>query len=78
MMHAEHISHSQQTSNFTFLKQEYAELFRLGSEMEFYASQDHSCALLKALLFCELWCQEIANELNISLPRGSELCQTIK
>ena len=77
MLSVQQTFHTSHFPNFEFLTNTFPELFRLASEMEYYYSQDHSCALLKARLFAEVWCYRAADYVNIKLTGDSELSHKI-
>lgn len=66
------------TDNFSFLQHWYPELYRLGMDMDRFYSQDHSCALLKARLFAEVWCHVFAEKVGVELDCNTELTNKIK
>ena len=70
-------THSVSITNFEFIKSTFPELYRLANEMEYYYSTDHSCALLKARLFAEVWCHQTAQFFNLKLAKNSDLSQKI-
>ena len=70
-------THPASITNFKFIKSTFPELYRLANEMEYYYSTDHSCALLKARLFAEIWCHQTAQFFNLKLAESTDLSQKI-
>jgi len=77
MLTMQQTTHSVSITNFEFIKSTFPELYRLANEMEYYYSTDHSCALLKARLFAEVWCHQTAQFFNLKLAESTDLSQKI-
>ncbi|UZE94444.1 hypothetical protein [Alkalimarinus alittae] len=65
------------TDNYAFLQHTFPELYRVSSEADKYYATDHSCCLLKARLFVELWCHEVSDRLNLTPPISGDLVDKI-
>jgi len=65
-------------SNYGFLEGSFPEIYRVSQEVEKYYSTDHSCCLLKARLFIELWCHEVGDILKLKPPVYGDLVNKIK
>ena len=63
--------------NYEFLEHSFPELFRIGQEADKYYATDHSCCLLKARLFVELWCYEASVLLHFKAPIFGDLIDII-
>jgi len=66
------------TDNYAFIEHTFSELYRISKEVEKYYSTDHSCCLLKARIFVELWCHEVGEKLQLVPPVGGDLAGKIK
>ena len=66
------------TNNYLFIEHSFPELYRLSQEVEKYYSIDHSCCLLKARLYVELWCHEVGGKLYLKPPVSGDLNSKIK
>lgn len=62
-------------SNTSYLLEEFPSLSQMAKDMDKYYWQDASCFLLKARLFAEIWCHEVAKLKQIVLPLEVELHQ---
>ncbi|ABM03683.1 hypothetical protein Ping_1908 [Psychromonas ingrahamii 37] len=69
---------TQLTNNYLFIEHSFPELYRLSQEVEKHYSTDHSCCLLKARMFVELWCHEVGAKLNLYPPITGDLNSKIK
>jgi hypothetical protein len=69
---------TQLTNNYLFIEHSFPELYRLSQEVEKYYSTDHSCCLLKARMFVELWCHVVGAKLNLHPPVAGDLNSKIK
>ncbi|PKH03108.1 hypothetical protein CXF72_07940 [Psychromonas sp. MB-3u-54] len=69
---------TQLTNNYLFIEHSFPELYRLSQEVEKYYSTDHSCCLLKARMFVELWCHEVGAKLSLHPPVAGDLNSKIK
>ncbi|MFT6906434.1 MAG: hypothetical protein ACJAS1_003101 [Oleiphilaceae bacterium] len=67
-----------QLDNYKFLAQSFPELYRVSQEAEQYYSIDHACCLLKARLFIELWCHEVADKINLYPALHGDLMDKIE
>ena len=65
-------------NNFDFLKSDFTQPHSVGVDIDHYYSTDYNCCLLKARLFSELWCFEVAKCLGVELPVGDDLTDKIK
>ena len=66
-----------QSSNYAFIEHSFPELYRLSQEVEKYYATDHSCCLLKARMFVELWCHEVGEKLKLHPPVTGDLANKI-
>ena len=69
---------AQLTNNYLFIEQTFPELYRLSQEVEKYYATDHSCCLLKARIFVELWCHVVGEKLNLRPPVSGDLISKIR
>ncbi|MGB5446024.1 MAG: DUF4145 domain-containing protein [Psychromonas sp.] len=67
-----------QTNNYAFIEHSFPGLYRLSQEIEKYYSTDHSCCLLKARMFVELWCHEVSEKFKLRPPVTGDLIDKIK
>lgn len=66
------------TDNYKFLQHSFPELYRVSSEADKYYATDHSCCLLKARLFIELWCHEASDRFQLNSALSGDLADKIK
>lgn len=63
--------------NYDFLQHSFPELYLIAREADEFYSIDHSCCLLKARLFAELWCHEVSELFSVVLEEKEDIVKKI-